>query len=242
MKLAVPKTPSPAGLLIIGTLFLNSPGPAETYDSWTALHFTAPEIAAGMASPLCDHDLDDCPNIFEYFGNSLPKDRDSSFLKTFSTDEVSGEITVSFPAGINRNDVNHIVLVSNDLINWTDDAVYVCNNGDLTYHLNGYQYVKIGVMPKPGIFIDTDGDGLLDYFEESLITSNPGDAFDSLADILPNDDFDNNGTLNIDEPENAVSTGSFTKPATISPIAVACAVEDFPANNPPALLVHTKLQ
>ncbi len=230
-------------LLFLAGLSLSPNGFAETYEHWIGTQFTAPEIAAGMASPLCDHDGDSCPNIFEYFGASLPKDKTSSFATIFSSEEMPGQITVHFPAALDRFDVEHVVLVSNDLLNWSEDAVFICHEDDLMYHLNGYQYVKVGIRPKPGIFIDTDGDGLLDFFEESLLSSDPNDAYHTLADILANDDFDNNGILNIYEEANtADGGGTFSKPSLLSATAVACAIDDLPALDPPALLVHTQLR
>lgn len=229
-------------LLLTCIIIFSFPSSAETYNNWANTHFTVPEIAAGIASPLCDHDDDLCPNIVEYFSDTLPKDGDSATTKTFSTEEIPGKVTVRFPAALDRTDVEHVVLVSNDLINWIEDAVFICHEGDLMYHLNGYQFVKIGVRPKPGVFIDTDGDGLLDFFEESLIILDPNDAFESLLDILPNDDFDNDGTDNIDEEANNAGGVSYGKPGLLAFDTVSCAIDELPPVDPPILLVHTVLQ
>ncbi len=46
---------------------------------------------------------------------------------------------------------------------------------------------------------DSDADGLPDGWEQYLIDSNLGDAFTTLAHILPGDDFDGDGIKNLDE-------------------------------------------
>ncbi|MCP4640180.1 MAG: hypothetical protein GY851_07100 [bacterium] len=46
---------------------------------------------------------------------------------------------------------------------------------------------------------DTDGDGLGDNFEQTIIDYDGGDGFASFADVTPGDDFDNDGVSNITE-------------------------------------------
>jgi len=46
---------------------------------------------------------------------------------------------------------------------------------------------------------DSDGDGLGDDFEQLIIDFDPFDAFDSLDDVNPQDDFDGDGVTNIRE-------------------------------------------
>lgn len=242
MTLAFPRVFSLL-LCLPAPLALGPAAMAGTYLDWAHLHFSSGEIAAGLASPLYDHDGDDCPNIVEYFGGLHPKSAVSSFALSHAEDPVLGEVTVQFPVDPNCSDLDHVVLVSNDLATWHEAAVFICSDNGHRYHLNGHRYVKIGVLPKPGVFIDTDADGLLDTFEESLISSDDADPFQSLADIVPHDDFDNDGTLNIDELENsAAPVGSGGKPDFIPAQAVACALDALQREVPPALLVHTPLQ
>ncbi|MBB5351255.1 hypothetical protein HNR46_001491 [Haloferula luteola] len=47
--------------------------------------------------------------------------------------------------------------------------------------------------------VDTDQDGLPDLFEQWVIDANPDDAITSLADVLPDDDFDGDDQTNRDE-------------------------------------------
>ena len=46
---------------------------------------------------------------------------------------------------------------------------------------------------------DTDSDGLLDSYEQTIIDADLGDAIDSLDDVLPGDDFDGDGRTNLQE-------------------------------------------
>lgn len=242
MTLPVPRVFSLL-LCLPASLALGPAATAGTYLDWVHLHFSGAEISAGLASPLCDHDGDNCPNIVEYFGGLHPKSAASSFVLSHAEDPVLGEVTVQFPADPGCSDLDHVVLVSNDLATWHEAAVFICSENGHRYHLNGHRYVKVGVLPKPGVFIDTDADGLLDTFEEFLIASDNTDPFQSLADILPDDDFDNDGTLNIDEPDNSPApAGSNGKPDLIPAAAVACALDALQREAPAALLVHTPLQ
>ena len=242
MKRLFPRRVHPILVLFSVILPACLPGSAETYNSWIAIHFTAQEIAAGWASPLRDNDGDFCPNIVEYFGGTHPRNRASAFICSYSDSGTPHGVTVSFPAAADRTDVDHVVLVSKDLEQWSADAVYVCHNGNLMYHLNGYQFARIGIRPKPSVVIDSDADGLLDYFEESMVGEDPEDRFQTLADILPGDDFDGDGTANIDEPANQSPTGPPGKPALLGAETVSSAIQGTPPFNPLVLLVHTQLQ
>lgn len=53
--------------------------------------------------------------------------------------------------------------------------------------------VTIETVPTGG---DTDGDGLDDGFEQRIIDADPDDAIETLADVLPGDDFDNDSNSN----------------------------------------------
>ena len=243
MTTGKPHSSRSALLRLLCTAAVVATASADTYPAWTSLHFTSAEISAGLASPLCDHDGDNCPNIVEYYGGTDPKLAASSLNLAFAEDPLLNEVTVQFPADPDCSDIDHVVLVSNDLVTWHELAVFVCHDNGYRYHLNGHRYVKVGVVPKAGVFIDTDADGLHDFFEESLIASNGSDPFSSLADILPGDDFDGDGTLNIDEPDNAMGSGSNpAKPALIPAEQVSCALDALPREDPATLLVHTLLQ
>ena len=49
---------------------------------------------------------------------------------------------------------------------------------------------------------DSDGDGMGDEFEQMIIDADGGDAINTLADVLPGDDFDADGSLNEEEEDN----------------------------------------
>lgn len=53
-----------------------------------------------------------------------------------------------------------------------------------------------------GSFIDVDNDLLADSFEQAIIDADPGDAFVTIADVLPGDDFDVDGADNLTEQDN----------------------------------------
>ena len=48
---------------------------------------------------------------------------------------------------------------------------------------------------------DLDGDGLPDFIEMAIIDADEEDAIETIEDVLPGDDFDNDGLTNIEEPD-----------------------------------------
>ena len=56
-----------------------------------------------------------------------------------------------------------------------------------------------GYIMQPAAQRDTDSDGLLDSYEQTIIDADLGDAIDSLDDVLPGDDFDEDGRTNLEE-------------------------------------------
>lgn len=225
-------------LSLIATLALRG----ETYEQWVASHFTPAEIAAGFASPACDGDEDSCPNLFEYFGGTHPLDASSAFGFNLALDPFLNEVTVHFSPGPDCEDADYLVHVSDDLIHWSPGAIHVTNGPVLTYHLNGHRFVRIGVRSKPGVMLDSDGDGLDDFFEESLVDADPEDGMTHIGEILPSDDFDGDGTLNIDEEANRAAPTHFAKPAALDPGMVTGALDTAPAASPTGLVVHTELK
>ena len=215
---------------------------AETYDHWVTTHFTPTQIDSGLASPVCDHDEDSCPNLFEYLGGSDPMDKSSLFTFDLALDPFLNEVTVSFTIAGTCEDIDYLVLVSDDLVTWTRDGMFVSGGPALSYHLNGRCYVKIGVQAKSGVMLDSDGDGLNDFFEESLVSADPGDGFTHIGEIQPGDDFDGDGTLNIDEEANGAMATTFTKPAAFDPDLLAGALAGSPPPSPASLVIHTELK
>ena len=62
--------------------------------------------------------------------------------------------------------------------------------------INGFELAALG---------DADGDDLADNFEQSIIDADPDDAINTIEDVLPGDDFDNDGASNAEEQANATN-------------------------------------
>ena len=52
---------------------------------------------------------------------------------------------------------------------------------------------------------DADGDDLADAFEQAIIDADPGDAINTIEDVLPGDDFDNDGSSNAEEQDRSTN-------------------------------------
>ena len=66
---------------------------------------------------------------------------------------------------------------------------------------------------------DTDSDGLLDSYEQTIIDADLGDAIDSLNDVLPGDDFDGDGRSNLQEQNDGTDptdADSYRTPPPVS--------------------------
>ena len=66
---------------------------------------------------------------------------------------------------------------------------------------------------------DTDSDGLLDSYEQTIIDADLGDAIDSLDDVLPGDDFDEDGRTNLQEQNDGtdpIDADSYRTPPPVS--------------------------
>ena len=64
--------------------------------------------------------------------------------------------------------------------------------------------------------LDTDDDGLLDTWEQQLIDADPEDAVNTLGDVLPGDDFDQDGVSNLDEHQAGTDAADATSFLRIS--------------------------
>lgn len=62
--------------------------------------------------------------------------------------------------------------------------------------LNSITEINLGLSLTNG---DTDNDGLLDGFEQSIVDFDPNDAYASHTDVLPGDDFDGDNVTNLQE-------------------------------------------
>jgi hypothetical protein len=216
----------------------------DSYSSWAAMHFTPSELQAGLGAPGADPDADLGPNLLEYFAGTVPDEGASSFRLQIGPAGEHPDPTVRFSFAPTNDGVDYAVLVSDDLLAWSEGALFVCGEEQLTYRLNGLAFARLSVFPRPGSMLDSDGDGLHDPFEESMVAETDADPFAHIGQILPDDDFDGDGIPNIDEDGNQPggTTGSFSKPGIVEPEGVACAVNAAVPVDPPALVIHTPLR
>ncbi len=89
---------------------------------------------------------------------------------------------------IDANGTNDVVLRFAPLSGALGSAVH-----NQIWGINGFQLTPLD---------DADGDGLADSFEQGIIAADPNDAIATLEDVLPGDDFDNDGSTNQEERDN----------------------------------------
>lgn len=161
-------------------------------DDWENLHFTnLDELPDG------DFDSDGVRNLYEYILGFLPNDNDGD------SDNDSVPDVMETNDGDTMPDAWEL-----EYAEWVDFEADDGNgdpDGDTIINSLEYQY---GLHP--GIFnanaLDLDDDGLLDSWEQQIIdaglTDQDGDGDVDFDDVLPGDDFDQDGVLNEDEYKN----------------------------------------
>jgi hypothetical protein len=232
-----PRRPYP----LLLTLLLLTPGYAGDYQSWCLTWFTPDEHLDGTAAPHADPDHDLLNNLGEYLSGTSPHSATSFLQATLEMTE-GDTATASFPLAPGIADATVTAQVSHDLLTWHDHAIPLLGSPATAFDLNGYPFIRLALQPAPGTFIDTDGDGLEDFFEASLIEGNPSDQHHTLADILPEEDFDANGTMNIDEAANAPASSGHSRPPLFDPSTVSAAIDASAPSTPTELLLHTPLR
>lgn len=212
----------------------------ETYNEWVDGQFTAAQAVAGDAAPHADPDRDGLPNVAEYALGSRPLDATS--VPRWQIDAASRGVV--FPQPSARGDAVTRVEASADLRSWQASEAAVASAGQGRCPLpGGTRFARLVTTVADGARIDSDGDGLHDLFEETLIAGNPGDAHSRLADVRPGDDFDGDGLANVLDPANrAPGQRSNPGPVLMDPQRVAAAADARPSRNPPVLEVHTPLE
>lgn len=236
-----PSVHRPLRWIVLGILTATGSASAELYHHWCARHFSPAQLAAGMGSPQRDVDRDGTDNVIEYLGDTDPWDANSRLV----IERGDADQTIDFTMALDREDVVYTVVVSSDLRAWVEDARHLCAGQRVTWHLAGFPYARIGVKRRPGFILDSDQDGLDDYFEEAIVAATGADAFVDIGDVLPDDDFNGDGVPNISEPANAPEAPNRTS-ATPLPLIEAstlnCALANIPPGNPRSLQVHTPLR
>ena len=228
-------------LVFASSVSLTTPTVAETFHDWCAIHFSGSQISSGLASPVQDVDADGLSNFIEYFGGTDPWNP-SEFPRL---DQGPSFGTTSFAMALDRVDAVYQLTVSNDLMTWQEGGTLL-SGGTLTHHsLDGFSYAMLRVARRVGFMIDSDQDGLDDFYEELLVASDSNDSINHIGEVHPADDFDGNGTSNLEELANApepMPGGSHAKPALIPVDELTTVLDSVPAPKADVLIIHTPLR
>lgn len=214
----------------------------DDYAAWAANWFQPAERTAGMAAPRHDPDRDGWPNLLEFLTARNPRSAGSKPVVEFDTGDPAAPLARA-PLASPDPAAGVRILVSADLVNWTEAAAAKPAGGFLSAPLGGCRFVRLEGFALPGIALDSDADGLHDLFEEQLAAANPHDAHQDIGSIRPADDFDGDGIPNISEPANLAPAGSgFPWPPLLDPAAVAAAADRSSPAAVTVLAVHTPLR
>jgi hypothetical protein len=217
-----------------------TPLASESYQDWIEAHFTAPQAAAGHGAPHADPDRDGCLNLLEYALGGGPAN--GAPLPRWELELTPPAVTC--PALPERGDTVIEAEASADLAVWEKLPGPLAAAGLLRWQLpEGRSFARLRVRVADGAVIDSDGDGLHDLFEESLLGEQPGTQRQALDQVAAAGDGDSDGIPNIlEEANRAPGPRSNPGPVLIDPRRVAAAVAAAAPRNPPALEVHTPLE
>lgn len=237
MPLPSPARIPPTAPLLLALLAVVSPAIPQPYSAWAGGEFTAAECTSGEAAPSNDPDRDGWPNLLEYALATDPSDPRSRPRPLFQFDPARA--TCNLPAG--PTDAGLRLLISGNLTDWQPASAVSTAQGTVAAPLGSCRFLRLKAVVLPGVELDSDGDGLHDIFEEQIAAESPGDALENIGDVNPLDDFDGDGTPNIDEAANQHPPGcGFPPVPMLDPAAVATATDEM--THPPARLsIHTPL-
>ncbi|NUM55185.1 MAG: exo-alpha-sialidase [Candidatus Hydrogenedentes bacterium] len=128
-------------------------------------------------------------------------------LAAHSADDGS---TWSAPVSIRENAADHEVhekppqLVTDGNGNWVGIWIF-------DHPLTGVRHIET-----VSFYVDSDGDSMNDVFEKLIVNFDESDTFDSIASVLPDDDFDGDGMTNLQEFTNRTDPTSPDAPLPAS--------------------------
>ena len=152
---------------------------AGPYDVWKAANFTAAELLdPNISGDDADPDGDGRSNILEYALGSNPRVFDAPTTNEPQFSMVDGKVAITYARNIAAADLIYRVEVSTDMVTWSYGAAVVgfieegagetfrgVTISDLTSlnDLNNGHFMRLNVLPNRSI--DSDGDGLPDWWE-----------------------------------------------------------------------------
>lgn len=165
--------------------------PAATY-GWTSFHHDTEHVHGNFQIEVSTDDGDTFTNLGQDFYMS---DSTAAGSPDSATDGGGGvqvgpdALTLSSTANFQIEATGEdIVLRFAPLSGALGNAVH-----NQIWGINGFQLVAL---------TDVDGDGLSDAYEQRIIDADPDDAITTIQDVLPGDDFDNDGSTNEQERDN----------------------------------------
>jgi hypothetical protein len=101
----------------------------------------------------------------------------------------------------------------------SDEAGAVATTANVTLHTSATHPSSL-TLPVVASTADSDGDGMDDSFEQQIIDDDPGDAIETLADVLPEDDYDGDGLTNGQEFAYGTDPTAPTPPLPVGPVVL----------------------
>ncbi len=122
----------PAFVALFNSLQAAAP---QTYNSWQADHFTAAEVAAGLAADAHDFNGDGTTNLLKYALGIEPRSGVGGNRPSSAYSQADGALQLSFTRDAAKADINYVVEASSDLVQWA--AIASSTAGAATANLGG---------------------------------------------------------------------------------------------------------
>lgn len=102
----------------------------------------------------------------------------------------------------------------------SDETGAVATPANVTLHMSP-SHPSALTLPVVPASADSDGDGMPDSFEQMIIDHDPADDIETLADVLPGDDYDGDGHSNLQEYLYGTDPTALTPPLPVAGVSVA---------------------
>jgi len=143
---------------------------------------------------------DSNPSTYEYFGSSVHLSGDYAVVGAPFANDLKGGVFIFRNEDGNWIQQQKLFAADGKEYDTFGKSVSMSGNYVIAGTMAGAAYIYKILRSEAGF--DMDGDGLPDTWEQQIIDADPNDDIETIEDVLPDDDYDEDGDSNRTEHEN----------------------------------------